>query len=206
MRLLRRLADRIMRRRAAGLFELIKQHLPERGVVVDIGSGTGHNAECLSAKTSLEIVECDVVDLHWVRASPDLIVEGRLPYADRSATAAMLLYVLQYPPDAASLLREAARVSSERVIVLQSTYSGRWALRMLWIRELCFGRLGYHGARIAGLVAKSDGALSPKRYLTHDQLVSIFAQAGMRVCECSWTKGVHSGLRRELFVLQKVTE
>jgi hypothetical protein len=57
------LLERLLRRRAERLVRFILPELPAVGPILDVGSGTGHNAECLVGISPLEVIEADVVDV-----------------------------------------------------------------------------------------------------------------------------------------------
>ncbi|MEZ6061029.1 MAG: hypothetical protein R3C19_11755 [Planctomycetaceae bacterium] len=196
------IANRIMSRRAIRLFQRIRPHLPDSGVIADIGSGTGHNGEALRERAGLQVLEFDVDDLHWVGPAPSRIVNGRIPADDDSVDAALLLFVLQYPANAPQVLREAARVSSGSVIVLQSTHEGRFAKGVLKVREFFFGRFGFFLARVAGLVPARSCPLMPERYFTSAGLMQAFDDAGLAVVATEPESMPFIRLRRELFVLR----
>jgi ubiquinone/menaquinone biosynthesis C-methylase UbiE len=179
------IANWIMRRRALGLLRILKPYLISEGLVVDVGSGTGHNAEAIRKATSLQVREFDIADIHWVGPGPTIMVDDKLPLHSGSAACVLILYVLHYCPEPAALLTEAARVGPSRVLVLQTTYKSSLAKWLLWVQEFFYGRFGYHLARIAGLVAAGTCPLQPVRYFNRDALEFIFAEAGLRVMERS---------------------
>ncbi len=72
---MRWLANLIMSRRAERIFRSIRRHLPADGMIANIGSGNGHNAERIRTQTSLNVYEYDVADIHWTGPGPRLIEE-----------------------------------------------------------------------------------------------------------------------------------
>ena len=199
---MRWLADIVMRRRARDLFARLAPHLPNRGTIADVGSGTGHNAEHIREHTALAVCEYDVADLHWVGAGPTLISEHAIPTHDRRFASLLLLFVLQYVDSVPSLLLETSRVAEGPVIVLQSTYSGAWGRCVLRLREFCWGRGAYAFAALLGLVSRVDCPLEPRRYFTRAELVEEFRLAGFAVrtvLPANWP-GLH--VSRDLFVLE----
>ena len=140
---LRAAFHRRLRRRAGHLAGRIAPHLPTGATVLDIGSGTGHNAEALRAWGARTCVEADVVDFHVVGVGPVLFDGARLPFADRVFDACLLAFVLSYTDDPAALLREAGRVASRRVLVLQSSPRGRAGRIALRLRSWVQGRVAF---------------------------------------------------------------
>ena len=197
---MRWLANRIMSRRAERIFNSIRRHLPADGTIADIGSGSGHNAERIRTWTSLNVQEYDVADIHWTGPGPRLI-EERIPAPDGCFQASLLLYVLQYPQDAVTLLQDVARITAGPIVLLQSTCQGRVSRLALGVREFFFGRFGYFLAHSAGLVLAASCPLMPLRYYTYSSLLADLTAAGLSVVEESKTGWF--GIRRYLLVLRR---
>lgn len=105
-------------RRALVLADLIAEHLPEQGRVLDVGSGDGALAGLVHEKLpDLEVTGIDV----RVRAGTAIPVSGygglAIPRDDDAFDAVMLVDVLHHAEDPMRLLREAARVA--RVVVVK---------------------------------------------------------------------------------------
>jgi ubiquinone/menaquinone biosynthesis C-methylase UbiE len=134
--LLRAAFNRRLRRRAGHLAGRIAPHLPTGATVLDIGSGTGHNAEALRARGARTCVEADVVDFHVVGVGPVVFDGARLPFADRVFDACLLTFVLSYADDPAALLHEAGGSPPGRpgLAVEPSGAGGRIALCWGWVR------------------------------------------------------------------------
>ncbi|XZE53962.1 class I SAM-dependent methyltransferase [Planctomycetaceae bacterium SH139] len=197
------IANWIMRRRAQGLLKILEPYLPAEGLAVDVGSGTGHNAEVLRRATSLRVCEFDVADIHWVGPGPTIMVDDKLPLHSDSVACVLILYVLHYCPEPAALLAEAARVSPNRVLVLQTTYKSPLAMQVLRVQEFFFGRFGYYMARIAGLVPAGTCPLQPTRYFNRDSLEFVFAKGGLRILERNTFSHPSWPLRCDLYQLRK---
>lgn len=202
---MRFLADWIMHRRARRLTSLLHPYLNDAKTIVDLGSGTGHNAEAIRRATGAQVLELDVADIHWVGPPPTLIQPGEVPLDAESASHVLILYVLHYCDEPVKLLREAARVSSANVIVLQTTCERPLAAKLLRVQEFFFGRFGYFLARLAGLVTPGDCPLYPKRYYDRQSLQCLCANAGLSVAQHRTHSPAHWPLHCDLYVLQKAT-
>jgi SAM-dependent methyltransferase len=196
------LIERLLRRRAERLVRLILPELPAVGPILDLGSGTGHNADFLRTNTVLDAVEADVVDLHWVGRGPVLFDGRALPFRDAAFSASILLFVLQYAADPESLLRETRRVTSGRVMVLQSTYNGSAGHTTLRAWEFVTGRFALSVAAIVGLVSASPRALRPKRFYTRQALEQVLGASGFRVSETRRLDALTRSIQRDLYVLE----
>jgi SAM-dependent methyltransferase len=174
--------------------------LPGAGPWFDIGSGTGHNAVALSRVARVQIIEADITNINTCGPAP-VRFAGALPFRRRSGSAALLLYVLQYPDTPEALLREAARVSDGRVIVAQSTYIGAGWLA-LWLAEILTGPLAYLAARGAGLVPPGRFTLATRRIYTRAALQRQFGNAGLRIHELHAQPWPFVRVSDDLFVLE----
>jgi SAM-dependent methyltransferase len=174
---------RLAARRADQIAKRISPHLPLTGRVLDVGSGTGHNAVALQARTNLEFAESDVVDMHAVGNGPELFDGNRLPFRDGEFAASLLIFVLQYPDDPLQLLRETSRVTAGRVLVLQSTYRGSVGLALLRFREFWLGRFAFRLARVTGFVGRVPCPLRPRRYWTREEVIELGRRAKLTLRE-----------------------
>lgn len=198
------LMENLLQRRAERLVRFVVPDLPGFGSILDVGSGTGHNAEYLTRTTPLEVVEADVVDIHLVGRGPVLFDGVLLPFRDAAFPASILLFVLQYSQDPVVLLRELRRVTSGRVIVLQSTYSGTIGRWILSTREFVTGRFAFYVVRALGLLTARTSALQPKQYFTRQSLDDIWDASGFRVRVVRRFDAISSCVSRELYVLEPI--
>jgi ubiquinone/menaquinone biosynthesis C-methylase UbiE len=199
------IANLIMSRRANRLFRRIRAHLPSAGLIADIGSGTGHNAQAIRQQSDLSVTEFDVVDMHWVGPAPQFIsADGKIPANDAACDGALLSFVLQYPADPLPILLEARRITHGPVLVLQSTYAGKLAYRALRLREFFFGRFGFYLARLANLVSEKECPLVPSHFFNGDALLELFETAGFEVRLQQSESSLLVKVRRDLFVLNRV--
>jgi SAM-dependent methyltransferase len=199
---LRTAFHRRLRQRAEHLTGRIAPHLPTAAMVLDIGSGTGHNAEALRARGARACDEIDVVDFHVVGGGPILFDGSRLPFADRVFDACLIAFVLGYADDPAALLREAGRVASQRVLVLQSSprgLAGRVALRLRgWIQ----GRVAFRLCAIFRLIPPSPTPLLRRRLLSRKRMVDLAEKAGLKLVRIFPEPGLMGLVSRDLFVLE----
>ncbi len=198
-----RLADWIMFRRARRLLIRLNPHLPPTGRIVDIGSGTGHNAAVLASQRSCTVEQFDVAEIHWIDPPPIIFVDSRLPLPDDYAACALILHVLQYCDDPQRLLGEAARVATSRVLVMQTTARGFMGRLLLPLEEFCFGRLGFYAARIVGLVASPTCPLVPRRSLDSNGLRQLIESSPLHVLDHTRCSPAWFPLQCQIYVLAK---
>jgi len=175
--------DNLMRRRASALADDLEPHLPTSGILVDIGSGTGHNAAALRDRLpGVTFVECDTADFHVVGSGP-IVIRDILPFRTNSVDVCLLQFILQYPPDPAGILREARRVTSTggAIIVRQTVHQAGLSKLLMAFHELAWGPLAYEFSRlVAGVPAGASTYLRPRRLFSQKTLLSLCEAAGLR--------------------------
>lgn len=115
--------SRIVRRESRQAAALVAAHLPPGARVLDVGCGEGYVAAELQARGAT-VALADIVDVRRVRDLPFSLYDGlNLPFPDGTFDVVMLNFVLHHVPDdrKSHLLREAARVSADKVFILEDT-------------------------------------------------------------------------------------
>jgi SAM-dependent methyltransferase len=199
---LRTAFHRRLQRRARHLAGRIGPHLPTGATLLDIGSGTGHNAQALLAWGARTCTEADVVDFHVVGGGPVLFDGARLPFADRVVDACLLAFVLSYTDDPATLLRDAARVASRRVLVLQSIPRGRAGRVALGLRGWVQGRVAFRLCATLRLIPPTPSPLRQRRLLSRERMVDLANLAGLKLARVVPEPGLLGLVSRDLFVLE----
>ena len=142
--MLKSILDAVMERRARRLMEQVGEWLPSEGPVLDLGSGTGHLSDRLERQLGLEVVTADVSDIHVVGRPPVLVADGVLPFDEGTYTAALLVFMLAYPNNPASVLAEAARVTRGPIILVHSLHSNRIGYSWLRARQFLWTIVAFH--------------------------------------------------------------
>jgi SAM-dependent methyltransferase len=201
---MKRLLERLLERRADALARRISPFLANCGSALDIGCGTGHNAAALRAlRPRLLVYEADVVDMKVVGDPPVIIHQAVLPFPNDRFDCGLLLFVLQYPPDPVSLLREVHRIISRRLLILQSTWGDALSRWLLGGREWVQGAAAFHVARRAGLIKPCHCPLRATRLMDRPHLESLFRVSGWIVHCRQEERWPGTRLSRDLYVLEK---
>jgi SAM-dependent methyltransferase len=171
-----------MERRARQLMEQVGAWLPAEGPLLDLGSGTGHLSARLQRELGLEVVAADVTDIHVVGPRPVMIVDGVLPFEQRTFSAALLVFMLAYPKDPADVLMEAARVTRGPIILVQSLHSNRLGYAWLRVREFVWTIVAFHAAKVLGYVPRDAAfSMNTQRFYTARALRRDVMAAGLRI-------------------------
>jgi len=179
---LKSILDAVMERRARRLIEQVGEWLPSEGPVLDLGSGTGHLSDRLERQLGLEVVTADVSDIHVVGRPPVLVADGVLPFAEGTYKAALLVFMLAYPNDPASVLAEAARVTRGPIILVQSLHSNRFGYAWLRVREFLWTFVAFHVSKLLGYVPpEAEFTMNTRRFYTAQELRRDVAAAGLRI-------------------------
>jgi len=121
----------MMKRRARGKAALLRPLLAEVEVegespvqLLDLGAGEGYVGEILHTEESIDVLLADVrpsnqTDLPFLH-----LQQKRLPLATNTVHVVSLVFVLHHTPNPVEVLREALRVASDRVIIVESTCEG----------------------------------------------------------------------------------
>jgi ubiquinone/menaquinone biosynthesis C-methylase UbiE len=96
-------------------------YLPPGTKVLDVGCGTGHVLDVLNEEMGCVGFGADVV-LPTVEIARFTRFDGsHLPFRDDAFDVAFLVFVLHHADDPGELLREASRVASQAVVVVEDT-------------------------------------------------------------------------------------
>lgn len=180
--MLKSLFDRIMERRSQRLITHVREWLPTRGPMLDLGSGTGHFAALLERDVDVEVVTADVGDMHVAGRPPVLITDGALPFPDASFTTTLLVFMLAYPREPVAVLREAARVTRGPIILVQSLYAGPFGYLWHRSREFIWTIVAFHVSKAIGYVPPhATFRMHTRRFYTDHALQRDLRAAGLQI-------------------------
>ena len=158
---------RVHARRVRVLCREIGRLLPERGLVADVGCGDGLLTNLLAAACpGLSFVGLDVLMRSGSGLSACRFDGERLPLADASVDAVLLVDVLHHAADAKALLAEARR-ASRGVVIIKDHLLDPW-LAGPRLRFMDYVGNARHGVAL------------PYHYLRRREWEALFAAAGLR--------------------------
>lgn len=147
--------------------------LGSRSSLLDLGAGEGFVGRELAHRSGIHVTLADVLDLNRTDL-PHVQYNGRrLPFNDNEFDAVLLVYVLHHADDPDALLKEAARVSAGRIIVLESIYTYRVQRHLLAIID----RVANH-IRSSG---RMDARHQEPGFRTFHDWIETFRSAGIHV-------------------------
>jgi ubiquinone/menaquinone biosynthesis C-methylase UbiE len=180
--MLKLIFNTMMEHRAQQLHDRIGIWLPTTGPVLDVGSGTGHLSVYLEQTMGLKMVPADVTDMHVVGRPPTLIGDDVLPFETGTFSAALLCFMLAYPPHPVALLREVARVTYGPIIVVQSLYAGRLGYGWLRMQEFLWTMVAFYVSKIIGYIPPhAKFTMQAQRFYTSQTLTQTLLAAGLRI-------------------------
>ena len=164
--------------RARGLMARVVPLLRRRATILDVGCGTGHNAERLRRLGLGPVSQVDIVDFTVVGPRPALFDGGALPFWDAQFDAVTLVYVLHYTRDPVALLKEARRVCRSTLIVMQTVCEGSTGPRFHRLNEF-ISRLAFYAARRLGAIHPVPCPLNSGCYFSRARFLQVAQQAGL---------------------------
>lgn len=136
----------VRRREAEQTIRCLDHPLPRGARVLDLGCGRGYVGALLEREFGCVAVGCDVAPGNEALRRFCLFDGGRLPFRSRAFDATLLCFVLHHTDDPVALLREAARVTRGRILVLEDTPRCRLDRVWGWIHCWSFNKgLGLPG-------------------------------------------------------------
>ncbi len=93
---------------------------------LDLGAGEGYVAAALRRRSHAWTCSVDVGPFRRAGGPYVTYDGGRLPFGDRVFDTTLLLLVLHHCAEPEAVLREALRVTRQRLIVMESVYRTRW--------------------------------------------------------------------------------
>jgi hypothetical protein len=128
------------------------------------------------------VVTADVSDIHVVGPPPAAIGDGVLPFATATFSSSLLVFMLGYPKEPATVLMEAARVTRGPIIVVQSLYSGRLGHAWHRGRELLWTIVAFQVSKLVGYISPdAEFSMSTRRFYTAQELQRDVVAAGLSI-------------------------
>ena len=126
-----------------------------------------------------------------------------LPLPDDEVDVSLVIHALSYSEDPVALLREAGRVASRGVLLIQSTYDGPWGRFFLLVRAWVQGRLSFWLCRALGLIPPVPDPLRARRMFSREHLETIVGHSGLLLRRLEPEHDLAARTSRDLLVLDR---
>lgn len=137
--------DQSLLRRSEKIFQQIKGFVTGYRVL-DIGAGDGKVGELIQKRLGKRVEGCDVVDYNKSTIPVRIYKEGaELPFNDGHFDTSLVLTVFHHSDNPLRLLREAGRVTSKRLIVIESIYMTEEHRKMNIFLDWFYNRVLHEG-------------------------------------------------------------
>ncbi len=126
--------------------------------ILDLGAGEGYVGAYLAEGLKADVKLADVCDMNQTTL-PHTIYDGkRLPFAPNSFDITVLYFVLHHCEDPEAVFQEAMRVTSDKLVIVESVYEENWDLRLLTFLDVLANRI-----RSSGLMKAQEEFLHFKK-------------------------------------------
>jgi ubiquinone/menaquinone biosynthesis C-methylase UbiE len=146
---------------------LVAKYVEQGSSVLDLGAGTGWVAKRLAERKDCQASLVDVLDCNETDL-PHRVYDGRvIPHADKSFDVTLLVFVLHHSQNQEEILRESARVTRKRIVVVEDTPRNAFELT---VDKLC-----------DSLMSMQHGFATPATYRKIGEWKSIFGKLGLEL-------------------------
>ncbi len=185
----------VLRIRAWQKVRFIRPYLPRLSkplTVLDLGCGEGYVGENIRQIMQASVSLSDIVNMNRTALKHTMCAPGKLLWKSDAFDVVVLYFVLHHAEDAATVLREAQRVSRNRVIIVESVYRSAVELKVLTALDKMVNRLRHW--------RYMSGQEKHLAFRTAASWRALFAESGLDVlAEESRGRLIH---RQRLFVLE----
>jgi len=185
-----RIFSKIYERAAKKMCRECKGFIPKGCRILDLGSGSGIVAKTLANSFESLLVGVDIEDRRIVNI-PFKIIDGKnLPFRDNEFDICFISYVLHHADDPEGLLKEAARVTKDKILVYEDLAEGKLSNFICKIHSRSFNYF----------FQKND---EKGKFLDAKNWKEIFGESGLKLISEKRASFILSPLKKELFVLGK---
>ncbi|PJA84353.1 MAG: hypothetical protein CO145_01365 [Candidatus Nealsonbacteria bacterium CG_4_9_14_3_um_filter_37_13] len=186
-----RIFSKIYKRAARKMCSDCKNFIPKGSRILDLGSGSGIVAKTLADFFESLLVGVDIKDSRVVNI-PFKIIDGKnLPFRDNEFNICFISYVLHHVQDPGALLKEAARVTEDKIIIYEDLPEGKLSDFICKI----------HGKSFNYFFQKND---ENGKFLTSQKWKEIFEKSGLKLVFEKRTSSIFNPVKKKLFILEKV--
>ena len=186
-----RIFSKIYERAARKMCSDCKNFIPKGSRILDLGSGSGIVAKNLANFFESLLTAVDIKDRRVVNI-PFKIIDGKnLPFRDNEFDICFISYVLHHVKDPEPLLKEARRVTKDKIIIYEDLSEGKISDFICKI----------HGKSFNYFFQKND---ENGNFLTGRQWEETFKKSGLKLVSEKRTSHIFNPVKKKMFVLEKI--
>ncbi len=173
--ILKKILNYFYQRKIPQVLESLDSWIQPGDTVLDLGSGNGHIAESIKKNKQADVTLLDVVDINETEL-PLVLYEGdTIPFQDNSFKAILLSFVLHHCEDPTKVLKEACRVSKDKVIIFEDTYKSKAGRVVTCMND--------YAANLPSFFMRSAGGSMnmPFNFMKVKEWEELFEQLGLEV-------------------------
>ncbi|MCY3999585.1 MAG: class I SAM-dependent methyltransferase [Bacteroidetes bacterium] len=138
----------LLRYRSKTKFKRLRPFIPMINAplhVLDLGCAEGYLGQQIHDQLGARVILSDIESMNQTTLPHHQLKSGPLPWPPSHFDVVVLYYVLHHAKDPEALLREALRISNNRVMVVESVYTTSFQLQCLKIIDRIANRLRSFG-------------------------------------------------------------
>ena len=125
------LVESIIKRRTDKIVSSFKDFIKRGERVLDVGAGGGWISKEIKKTKSTENVLLDIIDFNQTNLDLILYDGEKMPFPNNSFDTVLLICVLHHTEKPEAVLKEAKRVSRNKIIILEDTYNSFFSKTVL---------------------------------------------------------------------------
>jgi len=170
-----KLIEKIIRKRTNWIVNNLIGFLKEGERIIDIGAGGGWVAKEIQRKRKVQILLLDVIDFNQTDLEIVLYDGKKMPFSDETFDTALLIFVLHHCKNPLEVLKEAKRVTKDKIIIMEDIYSNIFEKFLIYVSEI----LGFLGS----FFIRPPGESLPFSFKSFSEWERIIKNLGLKIIE-----------------------
>ena len=116
------LVERIIKRRTERIVNAFEKFVEKGEKILDVGAGGGWIAKEIQKRKKAKVALLDVVDFNQSDLELILYDGKKMPFPENSFDVVLLIFVLHHVKNPLMVLKEARRITKNKIIIFEDTY------------------------------------------------------------------------------------